>query len=207
MGPAHTATPVFVPIPDEPDIPVPPDRDLQDLGRRLVECYVESKTIVVSEPFIVGQKVDFWISRDDGSVLVSGEVAHVSEHAYWIFENRFIPTAADIKQVAEDFESGVWPAVTGVFGIPLTPGIDGDDRIVVYHSVRRAGVAGYFSAADSYPREIIPFSNEREAIYMSVDRLDLTSSGYLGVIAHELQHASHFAADSSEDSWVNEGLS
>ncbi|MCH7969652.1 MAG: immune inhibitor A [Chloroflexi bacterium] len=207
VSPTPAATPAFVPIPDEPDIPIPPDRDLQDLGRRLVEGYVEPKTIVPSEPFVVGQKVDFWVSRDQGSVLVSGEVAYVSEHAYWIFENRFIPTTADIEQVAEDFESDVWPVVTGVFGIPLTPGIDGDDRIVVYHSILRAGVAGYFSAADSYPREILPFSNQREAVYLSVNQIDLTSREYLSVIAHELQHASHFAADSSEDSWVNEGLS
>jgi hypothetical protein len=94
-----------------------------------------------------------------------------------------------------------------VFGTPLTPGIDGDDRIVVFTSVLRTGVAGYFSAADSYPREIRPHSNQREAIYMSADRVNLTSNEYLSVIAHELQHATHFATDPSEDSWVNEGLS
>ncbi|MCZ6538664.1 MAG: hypothetical protein O6922_02405, partial [Chloroflexi bacterium] len=207
VSPAPTATPVFVPIPDEPDIPVPPDRDLQDLGRRLVAGYLEPKTIIPSEPFVVGQKVDFWVSHDQGSVIVSGEVVHISEHAYWIFDNRFVPAPADIRQVAENFESSVWPAVTEVFGTPLTPGIDGDDRIVVYHSILRAGVAGYFSAADSYPREIRPFSNQREAVYMSGNQIELTSEEYLSVIAHELQHASHFAADSSEDSWINEGLS
>ena len=42
---------------------------------------------------------------------------------------------------------------------------------------------------------------------MSADRLTLTSRQYLSVLAHELQHATHFASDSSEDSWVNEGLS
>ncbi len=163
--------------------------------------------IVPSDPYVAGQKVEFWVSRDRGSVLVSGEVAYVSEHAYWIFEDGFVPTAADIKQAAEGFEKDVWPAVTGVFGPPLTPGIDGDDRIVVYHSTLRTGVAGYFSSADSYPREILPFSNQREAVYMSVSRLDVTGREYLSVLAHELQHATHFANDSSEDSWVNEGLS
>ena len=205
----HTPTPEpeFVPIPREPDIPVPPDRDLQDLGRRLVKGYVEPPPITASEPLVVGQKVDFWVSRDNGSVLVSGQVAYVSEHAYWVFENAYVPDHADIQQAAEDFETIVWPAVTGVFGTPLAPGIDGDDRIVVFHSVLRSGVAGYFSSADSYARQILPFSNQREALYMSANRIDLTSSEYLSVIAHELQHATHFATDSSEDSWVNEGLS
>ena len=207
VDPPPTAVPAFVPVRSEPDIPVPPDRDLQDLGKRLVEGYVEPKTIVPSDPFVVGQKVNFWVLRDTGSVLVSGEVAYVSEHAYWIFENGFVPDPAVIAQVAERFESEVWAAVTGVFGPPLTPGIDGDDRIVVYHAVLRTGVAGYFSASDSYPSEILVYSNQREALYMSANRIRLTSTEYLSVIAHELQHASHFAADSSEDSWVNEGLS
>jgi hypothetical protein len=79
--------------------------------------------------------------------------------------------------------------------------------MVVYNTVLRSGVAGYFSAADSYPSEIRRNSNQREALYMSADRIDLTTTEYLSVIAHELQHATHFASDSSEDSWINEGLS
>ena len=155
----------------------------------------------------MGQQIDFWVSRDGGSIMVTGEVSHISEHVYWVFEQGYEPDPADIKEVADNFETDVWPAVTNVFGMPLTPGIDGDDRMVVFTSVLRTGVAGYFSAADSYPREIRPHSNQREALYMSANRVDLTSTEYLSVIAHELQHATHFATDSSEDSWVNEGLS
>jgi len=205
--PTPTSTPVVIPVATGPDIPTPPDRDLQDLGRRLVADYTEPKTVVVSEPFTVGQKVDFWVSRDNGYVEVSGEVMHISANAYWIFENGFLPDADDITEAADKFESDVWPAVTGVFGLPLTPEIDGDDRMVVYNTVLRSGVAGYFSAADSYPSEIRRNSNQREALYMSADRIDLTTTEYLSVIAHELQHATHFASDSSEDSWINEGLS
>lgn len=207
VTPTPTATPIFRPVPPEPDIPAPPDRDLQELGKRLVPGYTEPKTNLASEPMLLGQQVSFWVSRDRGSVLVTGVVSHISENVYWIFENGYEPNPADITEVANRFESDVWPAVTGVFGPPLTPGIDGDDRMVVYTSVLRTGVAGYFSAADSYPREIRPQSNQREALYMSANRVNLTSNEYLSVIAHELQHATHFATDSSEDSWVNEGLS
>lgn len=199
--------PTFSPAPPEPVIPTPPDRDLQELGKRLVPGYVEPSDITVEEPMTVGQQVDFWVSRDNGSVIVSGEVSYISEHAYWVFENGFQPDPADIEEVATKFESDVWPAVTDVFGPPVMPGIDGDDRMVVYTSILRSGVAGYFSAADSYPSEIRPHSNQREALYMSANRLNLTGSEYLSVIAHELQHATHFATDSSEDSWINEGLS
>ena len=207
VTPTPTSTPVIVPAPPEPILPAPPDRDLQDLGRRLVPGYSEPKTDLASEPLTLGQPIDFWVSRDGGALLVSGEVSYISENVYWVFENGYEPDPEDIAEVAAKFESEVWPAVTGVFGPPLTPGIDGDDRMVVYTSVLRTGVAGYFSAADSYPREIRPHSNQREALYMSANRVNLTSSEYLSVIAHELQHATHFATDSSEDSWVNEGLS
>ena len=140
-------------------------------------------------------------------MTVNGTVSHISEHAYWVFETGYEPDPSDIEEVASNFESDVWPAVTQVFGTPLTPGIDGDDRMVVYTAVLASGVAGYFSAADSYPKEIRSHSNQREALYMSADRLNLSGTEYLSVIAHELQHAIHFATDNSEDSWVNEGLS
>ena len=202
-----TSTPKFIPVRQEPKIPTPPDRDLQELGKRLVPGYNEPKTVPTSEPMIVGKQVDFWVSRDVGSVIVHGEVSYISEHAYWVFENGFEPDPDEIEEVANNFETDVWPAVTNVFGTPIMPGIDGDDRMVVYTSVLRTGVAGYFSAADSYPSEIRTHSNEREALYMSANRLSLTGNEFLSVIAHELQHATHFATDSSEDSWINEGLS
>ncbi len=207
VTPTPTATPAIIPAPPEPILPAPPDRDLQDLGKRLVPGYAEPKTDLASDPLILGQQIDFWVSRDGGSVLVSGVVSYISDNAYWVFENGYEPDPDDIAEVAGKFESDVWPSVTGVFGLPLTPGIDGDDRMVVYTSVLRTGVAGYFSAADSYPKEIRPHSNQREALYMSANRVNLTSTEYLSVIAHELQHATHFATDSSEDSWINEGLS
>lgn len=202
-----TATPVFIPAQPEPIIPSPPDRDLQELGRRLVPGYTDLKTIVPSEPLIVGDDINFWVLRDTGNVIVNGTVSHISEHAYWVFETGFEPDPNDIEEVGNNFETDVWPAVTQVFGRPLTPGIDGDDRMVVYTAVLRSGVAGYFSAADSYPKEIRSHSNQREALYMSADKVNLTGREYLSVIAHELQHATHFANDNSEDSWINEGLS
>jgi immune inhibitor A len=207
VTPTPTSTPVVIPAPPEPNIPSAPDRNLQDLGKRLVPGYTEPKTNLASAPLTLGQQVEFWVSQDGGSVLVTGEVSHISEHAYWVFQNGYEPDPDDIAEVASNFESDVWPAVTGVFGPPLTPGIDGDDRMVVYTSILRSGVAGYFSAADSYPEEIRAHSNQREALYMSANRVNLTGTEYLSVIAHELQHATHFATDSSEDSWVNEGLS
>ncbi|MEE8442462.1 MAG: hypothetical protein V3S37_01825 [Dehalococcoidia bacterium] len=68
------------------------------------------------------------------------------------------------------------------------------------------GVAGYYSSADEYPLQVHPFSNEREMIYLDTSALTLDSSGYLGTLAHEFIHAIQFRADSTEDTWVSEGL-
>ena len=202
-----TSIPSYLQDSSEQYIPTPPDRDLPALARRLLKDYVEPEKILTPQPLTLGQKVYFWILRDTGNTQVSGEVSYISEHAYWIFEDGFIPDGNDIKKVAESFENDIWPAVTEVFGYPVTPGIDADERIVIYNGILQSRMGGYFSAADSYPKEIRKHSNERQALYMSADRLKLTSRQYLSVLAHELQHATHFASDSSEDSWVNEGLS
>ncbi|MBT5475420.1 MAG: hypothetical protein HOK43_00975, partial [Chloroflexi bacterium] len=107
-----TATPVFMPAQPEPIIPSPPDRDLQELGRRLVPGYTDLKTIVPSEPLIVGDDINFWVLRDTGNVIVNGTVSHISEHAYWVFETGFEPDPNDIEEVGNNFETDVWPAVT-----------------------------------------------------------------------------------------------
>jgi len=199
--------PLLIHAPLERYIPAPPDRDLSELAGRLIKGYVEPEKILAPQTLTLGQKVYFWILRDGGNTKVSGEVSYISEHAYWIFENGFIPNTDDIEKVAESFENNIWPVVTEVFGYPVTPGIDADERMVIYNGILQSGMGGYFSAADSYSNKIRKHSNERQALYMSANQLALTSRQYLSVLAHELQHATHFASDSSEDSWVNEGLS
>ncbi|MCH8109693.1 MAG: immune inhibitor A [Chloroflexi bacterium] len=44
-------------------------------------------------------------------------------------------------------------------------------------------------------------------IYMDGSRLKPGSRAYLGVLAHEFQHAVHWNLDSGEEAWINEGLS
>jgi hypothetical protein len=61
--------------------------------------------------------------------------------------------------------------------------------------------------ADDYPRAIVPLSNEREMLYLDAATLGAPGAAYNGLAAHELQHLVHWAADPTEDSWVNEGLS
>ena len=151
--------------------------------------------------------MEWKVNRDIGTVIVNAEVRHVSENAYWIFEEGFSPDQGRIEQAAQDFESAIWPNVINTLGDVWNPGVDGDPKIVIFHGVLRAGVAGYFSGVDQYPVTLQPDSNQREAIHISANALTLGGTGYLSTLAHELQHAIHWAADAGEESWVNEGIS
>jgi immune inhibitor A len=191
-------------------LPVPPERDLYDLARRLA---MHSSTPITRLPspipptLKVGDMVEWKVNRDEGNVTVGASVRLVTGHAYWVFEDRFVPDRGRLQRAADDFESNVWHAVTDSLGTVWTPGIDGDPRIVIFHGKLRSGVGGYFSSVDEYPVSIRPDSNQREVIYISADAFTLGGTAYLGTLAHELQHAIHWAADPGEDAWVNEGIS
>ncbi|MDA1296818.1 MAG: immune inhibitor A [Chloroflexi bacterium] len=216
---APTASAVSTPriaLPDlAPDpligiIPVPPERDLYELARRLTlhsTGPVPRFASPVPPELQQGDRLSWRVSRDEGHVTVNSEVRLVSEHAYWVFEDGSAPDQGRLQQAAIEFESTIWPSVSTTLGDVWSPGVDGDPRIVIFHGRLRSGVAGYFSGIDEYPVQVQPDSNQREVIYISSDSLTLGGAGYLSTIAHELQHAIHWAADESEESWVNEGMS
>ena len=130
----------------------------------------------------------------------------MTPHAYWYVDNNSHVTREELRNAAEMFENRIYPKVTDVFGREWIPGIDNDDRITILNT-NLSGFAGYFSAADEYPKMIHPGSNEREMIYMNTGAFRVGSREYLSVLAHELQHAVHWNGDNTEETWVNEGLS
>lgn len=148
-----------------------------------------------------------WVNRDSGTEQIDAVVARVSENAYWLFDTAASFDLRGVDAAVREFQNAVWPRVTGTFGPIWTPGIDGDPRLLILHTRLRTGVGGYFSGADSYPREIQKFSNEREIIYITTSGAAPGTRDYMATLAHELQHAVHWASDAGEDSWVNEGLS
>ena len=129
----------------------------------------------------------------------------VTPHAYWYVEQGVEVDSAGLAEAARQFEEDIYPAVTAAFGQEWIPGVDGDPRLAVINGDIR-GAAGYYSSLDEYPIEISSRSNQREAIYINVKAVPVTSKSYLDVLAHELQHAIHWHADESEETWVDEGL-
>ena len=199
--------PTPIPVVREQVIPPPPSRDVADLARRLKPRTADDgRASIDKRPLVEGEPTQFWVNRFRGYELVDGVVRAASENAYWVFDERVDVEQADLDTAIEEFESSVWPTVTGLFGGIRSPGIDDDPRLVIYHAGLRPGVLGYFSSSDAYPSDIQPFSNERESIYISSVGLPVGSRSYMSVLTHELQHAIHWAADADEESWLNEGL-
>ena len=130
----------------------------------------------------------------------------VSPNAYWYVQTGLSVPDDDLLRAVEAFENDVYPRTTSLWGTEWKPGVDEDPRMTILHGRLRGGIAGYFSSADEYPREVHPHSNQREMLYMNAEYLTVGSSQYLSVLTHELFHAVAWAADHSEDTWVSEGM-
>ena len=156
----------------------------------------------------VGDQQQFFVvdSGSDTMHVVDATLRVVSPNAYWYVDNSLHPREEDLQLAASEYESSIRPKFLAAFGDVWNPGVDGDPRLTVLHTRLGGGVAGYFSARNEFPRHTHPHSNEREMLFMD-SRIQPGSPDYLKVLAHELQHAIHWAHDQGEDSWVNEGLS
>ena len=210
IGPGTaTAAPSASPTP-APHRNEPPDRDLFDLAVRYRGLSPDSPRVARTEPlgYSVGDSETFTLFDLNGPTeyQVTATVQAITGHAYLFIENGAPYTQSALGQIADDFEHVVWARVTGAFGEPATPGVDGDPRITVLHAGLR-GTGGYVISSDAYPREVHHRSNEREMIYLDSAVLTAPGAIYNDVAAHELQHLIHQNADDSEDAWLNEGCS
>ena len=192
------------------DFPTPPDRDLLALARQLRWNAVEpdpEPARFAGQSLAIGDTTDFWTLDYPRSKMVSKEfvLAAVSDHAYWWIEQGLKVADDDLRRTVADAEAQVYPRVTAVFG--EAPGSVSDPQRGHIINGRIPGVGGYVSGADPYPPSVQPYSNGVPAIYINAREVPLGSQEYLTVLAHELQHAIHWYADPTEETWLNEGLS
>jgi len=192
-------------------LPDAPERDLYQLTDELLSSDPTGPGPVLSldaVPYAEGRKDTFWlIDLPELEIYQSEfELRHVTPHAYWYFEEGQSARQRDIERAAAVFEEQVYPRVTSTFGKEWTPGIDNDPHLNILNAKLR-GVGGYYSSADEFPPRVNKFSNQREIIYINSGAIRVGTQLYVETLAHELQHAIHWNADPSEDTWVNEGLS
>ena len=188
---------------------VAPDRDLFRLTKELVPGSGDIPRTIIGDTteYSVGRTDTFWLVdlADTKTYQSDFELVLVSPHAYWYVEDGLNFSLSGIERSASRFEEVIYPVVTQVFGHEWNPGIDNDPRLNILNAKLR-GVAGYFSSTDEYPTGVRPRSNQREIIYINAHNVPPGGADYDQVLAHELQHAIHWNADNSEDTWVNEGL-
>ena len=192
-------------------LPDAPERDLFRLTDELLPSDPKGPGPVLSldpVPYAEGRKDTFWlINLPELEIYQSEfELRLITPHAYWYFEEGQSASQGDIERAAAVFEEQVYPRVTSAFGKERTPGIDNDPHLNILNA-NLMGVGGYYSSADEFPTRVNRFSNQREIIYINSSAIRVGTSLYTETLAHELQHAIHWNADPSEDTWVNEGLS
>lgn len=186
-----------------------PERDLFRLTAELVPGSGDIPRTVPGDTaeFEAGRIDTFWLMDLPNTEAYQStfELVLVTPHAYWYVEQGLTVRRSAIERSAIRFEADIYPAVTRVFGNEWSPGIDNDPHLTILNA-KLNGVGGYFSSTDEYPTAVRPRSNQRETIYVNALGVLPGSANYDEVLAHELQHAVHWNADASEDTWVNEGL-
>ena len=188
-----------------------PDRDLYQLAAELTPAgRGEIPRVVNPAPvsYTEGRRDTFWLVDLPGLKVYQSqfELRLVTPHAYWYVEDGQSIRQGDIERSAAEFEKEIYPRVTAVFGTEWSPGVDNDPHLNILNA-RLRGVGGYYSSTAEYPASVSKNSNQREIIYVNSGATPIGSQSYLEVLAHELQHAVHWNADPSEETWVNEGLS
>jgi immune inhibitor A len=188
-----------------------PTNDMRELAKRLKGIQNIPLTVdPPSQPFSIGDQKIFWaINVDENKPLqVGATLRYETEHLYFWIEDGVRYREDDLRELAETFESSIYPITREFFGSEWTPGIDGDHHLYVLYA-RELGVklAGYFSSADSYHPLAHPYSNTHEMFFLNADVLSLSSPFTYGVLAHEFQHMIHWYQDRNEASWLNEGFS
>jgi hypothetical protein len=226
--PTATASPVVTATAAATPLPQPPDDLASQIGPRaelphndpiaLAARYGETQGRAPAfKPFAgepnVGDSREFIVVRVSGSATgpppvathVATTLAAKTAHAYFYVDTSLGANPSSVQSSADVFENETWPATTGVFGLPPSPGVDSDPHLVVLIG-ELGGVGGYHSSDDLYLRAVRPLSNESEMVYMDAS-LAPGSATFDVVLAHELQHLIHAENDESEEAWVNEGLS
>jgi hypothetical protein len=126
----------------------------------------------VAKPFVaeanVGDARDFVVVKLTGDALegkvppevvtISARLMAKSIHAYFYEDATLDVDPAAVQEAANKFEATVWPTVTAMFGEPLTPGVDGDPRIIVLQA-DLGGAAGVLLRRRPVPEVVRPLSN------------------------------------------------
>ena len=159
------------------------------------------------ENYQVGDVREFWVSDDDSDFTISATLEASANHVMVWVEDGVYFDEADLNALVKEFDTKIYALDQRLFGSEWSPGIDGDRRIVILYA-KDVGedTAGYFSAVDELPSEILEESNMVEMFVLNANVVNLNEEYTFGTLAHEYQHMIHWYADGNEMLWLDEGL-
>lgn len=155
--------------------------------------------------FTVANLSEAQVRQLEAVLRVQGE--HVS---VWVELGVDYISDAELTALVTAFDERIYDRVRALWGSEMLPGIDGDPRI---HALFARGLGSaliaYYASENTYPREAVPNSNERDMFFFNADAL---AGGFdlpvvESVVAHEFQHMIRDNVQPNLDNWLDEGLS
>lgn len=185
-----------------------PKESKRDVQQRLLG-EISSSMSGSTQPKL-GEDASFLVNRSGAGAKkpVAATLKAIGKHCYLYVEKGQRLGNGMADKIVQRFDSVLYPQVTAMFGSEWKPGVDNDPRITLFLLSGMADCDGFFDPSDEYTRDKDPESNEREMLYLSIQRLEQDFESFMShLVAHELQHMIHWNYDTQETFWVEEGLS
>jgi len=147
---------------------------------------------------------------------VAATLRTISDNAYFYVEDQYWNNLnsveqrvfnADMKELANEFETVIYPKERQFWGSEPNPGIDNDPKITILFEELTRNYGGYFETVNLAPKTRAGESNEREMFVVSAQSLD--TDVVKNFLAHEFQHLISYnqkelTRKTIEDVWLNE---
>lgn len=189
-----------------------PPRDRVDLAQRLLGVSDLPDAPAAAEPRQVGDQQVFLATDATSNIAfeVPATLRVVGEHIYmWVQDGGRIDDA-DLKALAQAFDTRIYGPVRALWGDESSPGVDGDPRIyALFTHGLGPTTAAYFASDHTYPRAVLPTSNGHEMFFFNLDALHggYSQADIESILAHEFQHMIRANLQPNEEYWINEGFS
>ncbi|MDX1535959.1 MAG: hypothetical protein R3346_04340 [Candidatus Spechtbacterales bacterium] len=177
--------------------------------------------LLISPLFALAQSNNFYVDPSHdiaGRTTIPSTLQHTSEKAYFFVEDNYYNNLtsnkrselqSSINNLAQEFDTKIYPTLRLSYGSEWSPGIDNDEKITILLTRMESNVAGYVLFRNEQPRTENPASNEREMIYLNTSIVGSdTAKAHL---AHEFVHLIEYNQRNrqrgiSEPEWLSEGL-
>src|SRR5574341_783114 len=157
-----------------------PPRDRYDLATRLLG--VENAVVEPVGQYEVGDRETFYVEEDvtEQAREVDAEMVYRNDVVYMWVEAGQDYDYNGLVRSADRFAEETYPTNRENFGSEPSPGIDGDPRLHILHFYEAGSdVAGYFYSPSEYPREVMPYSNEKEIFFINLSNTSPGTDWYV----------------------------